>query len=34
LFLEPLEERLTPAQVAWAVDADGFWDVPTNWRDG
>jgi RHS repeat-associated protein len=33
LFLEPLEERQTPAQVAWAVDADGFWDVASNWLD-
>jgi RHS repeat-associated protein len=33
LFLEPLEERLTPAQVSWAVDADGFWDVASNWLD-
>jgi len=34
LALERLEERLTPAQVAWAVDANGFWDVPGNWSTG
>src|SRR6266478_1116108 len=34
LFLEQLEERLAPAQVAWAVDANGFWDVSSNWSTG
>src|SRR5262245_20463921 len=33
-LVERLEERLAPAQVVWAVDADGFWDVPTNWSTG
>jgi RHS repeat-associated protein len=33
LVLERLEDRLAPAQVAWAVDASGFWDVASNWLD-
>ncbi len=34
LLVERLEQRLAPAQVSWAVDADGFWDVATNWSTG
>ena len=34
LFLEPLEIRRMLATVAWAVDADGFWDVASNWSTG
>src|SRR5262245_634616 len=30
---EALEGRITPAQIFWNVDADGFWDVAANWRD-
>jgi hypothetical protein len=33
LFLEPLEDRLVLANVFWNVDADGFWDVASNWKD-
>ena len=33
LRLEALEVRLNPATVAWNVNADGFWDVATNWLD-
>src|SRR2546427_423744 len=29
-----LEDRIAPAQVLWAVDANGFWDVPANWSTG
>lgn len=32
LTLESLEARRLLA-IFWAVDQDGFWDVPTNWRD-
>lgn len=34
LALERLEKRLAPAQVSWAVDANGFWDAPANWSTG
>src|SRR5688572_19693804 len=34
LQIEQLEERLTPAQVLWNIDASGFWDVGTNWSTG
>jgi len=30
---ERLEDRLALANVFWNVDADGFWDVASNWRD-
>lgn len=33
LSLEPLEARELPATVFWNVDANGFWDIPANWRD-
>jgi RHS repeat-associated protein len=28
-----LEDRLLLAKVFWSVDADGFWDVASNWKD-
>ena len=31
--LERLEDRLVLANIFWTVDADGFWDVASNWRD-
>ena len=31
--LETLEDRATPANVYWAADVSGDWDVPTNWAD-
>src|SRR5262245_19380634 len=30
---ERLENRLVLANIFWNVDADGFWDVPSNWKD-
>ena len=30
---ERLEDRLVLANVLWNIDADGFWDVASNWRD-
>jgi RHS repeat-associated protein len=33
-LLERLEDRLAPAQVFWAVDTDGFWDLGSNWSTG
>jgi RHS repeat-associated protein len=32
-WLEALEPRLLMATVTWAVDADGFWDVASNWSN-
>jgi hypothetical protein len=32
-LLELLEDRRLLAQVNWAVDADGYWDVAANWVD-
>ena len=31
LVFEPLEQRLLLAQVSWNVDADGLWNVASNW---
>jgi hypothetical protein len=33
LALESLEDRVVPANVNWAVDADGLWDIASNWVD-
>lgn len=33
LRLELLEDRTLPAMMFWNVDASGFWDVASNWRD-
>ena len=33
LALESLEGRVVPANVYWAVDANGLWDVTANWVD-
>jgi hypothetical protein len=33
-MLESLEYRRVLATVSWAVDADGFWDVASNWDTG
>jgi RHS repeat-associated protein len=32
--LERLEDRLAPATISWNTDADGFWDVASNWDLG
>src|SRR5262245_8924106 len=31
--LEQLESRVLLANIFWNVDADGFWDVASNWKD-
>ena len=33
LLFETLEVRQLLARIFWNVDADGFWDIPSNWRD-
>jgi hypothetical protein len=33
-WFEELEFRTLLATVSWAVDRDGFWDVPGNWSTG
>ncbi|HVS38084.1 MAG TPA: hypothetical protein VMS17_21175 [Gemmataceae bacterium] len=34
LFLEPLEDRITPATVSWINPAGGSWNNPANWSSG
>ncbi len=31
---ESLEARVLLTTVSWEVDADGFWDVGSNWSTG
>jgi hypothetical protein len=33
LMLESLESRFVPANIFWGVDANGLWDVASNWVD-
>ncbi|HKI32602.1 MAG TPA: hypothetical protein VKA46_12095, partial [Gemmataceae bacterium] len=33
-ILEPLEDRVAPAAVSWAVGQSGYWDVGSNWSTG